>query len=141
LNLKVVFDYAIPLLVVCSLGFIVTYWWFIYVGGKSSRTDWFERNMMSWGHATGVAATGVLLQRVVDPDLKSRGIEDSGISDLFNRPLIIGLQVIPPIVMSVMPIMGGTVLTWGIFGIVAIMWLIAYKFNWWVPSQKLMKYR
>lgn len=27
-----------------------------------------------WGHATGVAATGVLLQRVVDPDLKSRGI-------------------------------------------------------------------
>ena len=45
LNLKVVFDYAVPLLVVCSLGFIITYWWFIYVGGKSSRTDWFERNM------------------------------------------------------------------------------------------------
>ena len=141
LNLKVVFDYAVPLLVVCTLGFIVTYWWFIYVGGKSSRLDWFERNMMVWGHATGVAATGVLLQRVVDPDLKSRGIEDSGISDLFNRPLIIGLQVIPPIVMSVMPIIGGAVLTWSIFGIVAIMWLVAYKFKWWVPSQKLMKYR
>jgi glutamate:Na+ symporter, ESS family len=141
LNLKVVFDYAIPLLVVCSLGFIITYWWFIYVGGKSSRTDWFERNMMVWGHATGVAATGVLLQRVVDPDLKSRGIEDSGISDLFNRPLIIGLQVIPPIVMSVMPAIGGSVLTWSIFGIVAVMWVIAYKFNWWVPTQKLMKYR
>jgi len=141
LNLKVVFDYAVPLLVVCTLGFIVTYWWFIYVGGKASRTDWFERNMMCWGHATGVAATGVLLQRVVDPDLKSRGIEDSGISDLFNRPLIIGLQVIPPIVMSVMPIIGGAVLTWSIFGIVAITWLVAYKFKWWVPSQKLMKYR
>jgi glutamate:Na+ symporter, ESS family len=141
LNLKVVFDYAVPLLVVCTLGFIVTYWWFIYVGGKSSRLDWFERNMMVWGHATGVAATGVLLQRVVDPDLKSRGIEDSGISDLFNRPLIIGLQVIPPIVMSVMPIIGGAVLTWSIFGIVAIMWLVAYKFKWWVPSKKLMKYR
>ena len=141
LNLKVVFDYAVPLLVVCSLGFIITYWWFIYVGGKSSRTDWFERNMMVWGHATGVAATGVLLQRVVDPDLKSRGIEDSGISDLFNRPLIIGLQVIPPIVMSVMPAIGGSVLTWSIFGIVAVMWIIAYKFNWWVPAQKLMKYR
>lgn len=141
LNLKVVFDYAVPLLVVCSLGFIITYWWFIYVGGKSSRTDWFERNMMVWGHATGVAATGVLLQRVVDPDLKSRGIEDSGISDLFNRPLIIGLQVIPPIVMSVMPAIGGSVLTWSIFGIVAVMWIIAYKFNWWAPAQKLMKYR
>lgn len=54
--------------------------------GKSSDEDWFERNMMVWGHATGVAATGVLLQRVVDPELKSRGIEDSGIADVFTVP-------------------------------------------------------
>lgn len=141
LNLKVVFSYAVPLLAVCGIGFLVTWWWFIYVGGKSSRTDWFERNMMCWGHATGVAATGVLLQRVVDPDLKSRGIEDSGISDLFNRPLIIGLQVIPPIVMSMMPAVGGQIVTWACFGIVAIMWVAAYVFKWWVPSQKLQKYR
>lgn len=141
LNLKVVFAYAVPLLVVCGLGFLITYWWFIYVGGKSSRTDWFERNMMCWGHATGVAATGVLLQRCVDPDLKSRGIEDTGIADLFNRPLIIGLQVIPPMIMTIMPAMGGHITTWGIFGILAIMWIVAYKLKWWVPSQKLQKYR
>lgn len=140
LNLKVVFDYAIPLLVVCSIGFIITWIWFIYIGGKSSKEDWFERNMMCWGHATGVAATGVLLQRVVDPDLKSRGIEDSGISDLFNRPLIIGLQVIPPIIMSINPILGGHVVTWGIFAIMFILWVVAYKMKWWIPSQKLKKY-
>ena len=43
--------------------------------------------MMVWGHATGVAATGVLLQRVADPEMKSRGIEDSGVADIFNRPM------------------------------------------------------
>ena len=141
LNLSVVLDYAGPLLIVCTIGFIVTWLWFIYVGGKSSPRDWFERNMMCWGHATGVAATGVLLQRIVDPDLKSRGIEDSGISDLFNRPLIIGLQVIPPIVMSVFPIIGGHIVTWVILGIVIFMWLIAWKLKWWIPSLKLKKYR
>lgn len=141
LNLSVVLNYAVPLLVVCGIGFIITFWWFIYVGGKSSREDWFERNMMCWGHATGVAATGVLLQRVVDPDLRSRGIEDSGIADLFNRPLIIGLQVLPPIIMSLFPIKGGHIVTWVSLGIVLFMWIIAWKLKWWVPSQKLKKYK
>jgi len=140
LNLAVVMDYAVPLLVVCGIGFLINWWWFISIGGKSSKEDWFERNMMVWGHATGVAATGVLLQRIVDPDLKSRGIEDSGISDLFNRPIIIGLQVIPPIIMSTMPAIGGHIVTWGIFGVVAVMWIIAFLLKWWVPSMKLKTY-
>jgi ESS family glutamate:Na+ symporter len=141
LNLKVVLSYAGPLFVVCVVGFLITWWWFLFIGGKSSRMDWFERNMMCWGHATGVAATGLLLQRVVDPDLKSRGIEDSGIADIFNRPIIIGLQVIPPILMNLNPATGGVITTWASFAIVAVMWLIAWKFKWWVPSQKLMRYK
>ncbi|AYZ72890.1 sodium:glutamate symporter [Fusobacterium necrophorum subsp. funduliforme] len=141
LNLSVVLDYLGPLLIVCGIGFLITWWWFIYIGGKSSREDWFERNMMCWGHATGVAATGVLLQRVVDPDLKSRGIEDSGIADLFNRPLIVGLQVIPPIVMNILPNFGAHIVTWGIFMIVLVMWIIAWKLKWWIPSQKRKIYR
>ncbi|MDR3258406.1 MAG: sodium:glutamate symporter [Fusobacteriaceae bacterium] len=140
LNLKVVLDYAVPLLAVCVMGFLVTWWWFIYVGGKSSREDWFERNMMVWGHATGVAATGVLLQRVVDPDLKSRGIEDSGISDLFNRPIIIGLQVVPPIIMNLFPGKGGHITTWVIVAVVVVLWIFAYALKWWVPSQKIKTY-
>lgn len=141
LKLSVVLDYAGPLLIVCLAGFLVNWLWFIYIGGKSSFNDWFERNMMVWGHATGVAATGLLLQRIVDPDLKSRGIEDSGIADIFNRPLIIGYQVIPPILMSLYPKTGGVIVTWVTFAIVAAMWIIAYKFGWWVPSMKLKKYR
>ena len=57
--------YAVPLIVVCVAGFLVTFLWFMLVGAKSSPYDWFERNMMVWGHATGVAATGVLLSALL----------------------------------------------------------------------------
>ena len=97
--------------------------------------------MMMWGHATGVAATGVLLQRVVDPDLKSRGIEDSGISDIFNRPIIIGLQVIPPILITTMGTAGSWIVTVACFAMVAVMWIVAWMTKGWVAGRKLEKYR
>ena len=92
--------------------------------------------MMVWGHACGVAATGVMLQRVVDPELKSRGIEDSGLSDLFNRPIIIGLQIIPPILMTAVPIFGPHVVTWACFAIVAVMLIVARALKWWCPPAR-----
>lgn len=136
LKLSVVVKYAVPLLVVCAAGFVINWVWFLVVGKYSSPKDWFERNMMVWGHATGVAATGVMLQRVVDPDLKSRGIEDSGIADLFNRPIIVGLQVIPPLVMTSMAAAGVHIVTWVTFAIVVVMSVIAYVFKWWCPFAK-----
>lgn len=141
LNLTVVMNYAVPLIVLSLIGFISTWFWFIWIGGKSSEEDWFERNMMMWGHATGVAATGVLLQRVVDPDLKSRGIEDSGISDIFNRPIIIGLQVVPPLLITTMGTTGSWVITIACFVIVAIMWVAAWMAKGWLPGRPLKKYR
>ena len=141
LNLSVVMEFAVPLIVVCAAGLLINWFWFIIVGGKSSDEDWFERNMMVWGHATGVAATGVLLQRVVDPELKSRGIEDSGIADVFNRPIIIGLQVIPPILIVNMGTTGSWIVTGACFAIVAVMWIFAYFTKGWVPGRRLKTYR
>ncbi len=133
LKTGVVIKYAVPLLVICAAGLITNWIWFLVIGKYSSVKDWFERNMMVWGHACGVAATGVMLQRIVDPELKSRGIEDSGISDLLNRPIIIGLQIIPPLLMSAVPVFGPHLVTWGCFGIVGVMGIIAYVFKWWRP--------
>lgn len=134
LKLGIVIKYAVPLLVVCVAGFLINWLWFLLIGKYSSPKDWFERNMMVWGHACGVAATGVMLQRVVDPELKSRGIEDSGISDLFNRPIIVGLQVVPPIIMTSMVSLGPHIVTWTCFAIVAVLFIIAYIFKWWRPD-------
>lgn len=132
-RLSVVANYITPLIILFGFGFLINWIWFLLVGKYTSKTDWFERNMMVWGHATGVVATGVLLQRVVDPELKSRGIEDSGIADIINRPLIIGLQVLPPILLSA----GGFMLHVVPFGILLIMVLLLvlakYK-KWWTPG-------
>lgn len=133
LKTGVVIKYAVPLIIVCLAGFVTNWLWFQIVGKYASRKDWFERNMMVWGHACGVAATGVMLQRIVDPDLKSRGIEDSGISDLLNRPIIIGLQILPPLLMAAVPVLGPHAVTWACFGIVAAMLAVAYVFKWWCP--------
>jgi len=141
LNLAVVLDYAVPIIILTVIGFAITWFWFLFVGTKTSPFDWFERNMMCWGHATGVVASGVLLSRTVDPNMESRSIEDTGLSDLYNRPLIIGLQVIPPIIMSLMPSLGGHIVAWGILAVVGIMWISAYILKWWVPSREVKKYR
>ena len=129
-KISVILNYMVPLIILFASGFAMTWIWFLIVGKYTSKKDWVERNMMVWGHATGVVATGVLLQRVVDPELKSRGIEDSGISDIINRPIIIGLQVIPPILLT----MGGVwthITTWGIMAILVVMMFIAWKLKWW----------
>ena len=141
LNLTVVMSYKIPLIVTCGLGFLTTWLWFMFVGSKSSEEDWFERNMMVWGHATGVVATGVLLQRVVDPELKSRGIEDAGITDVFNLPIIIGFQVIPPFLICGLGTLGSWIVIIGGFALVAAMWYFAWKTKGWVADRPLKRYR
>ncbi|UZT82099.1 sodium/glutamate symporter [Caproicibacterium sp. BJN0003] len=140
LQLGIVVKYAVPLIVVCAAGFLTNWLWFHIVGKHSSPKDWFERNMMVWGHACGVAATGVMLQRICDPELKSRGIEDSGISDLINRPIIVGLQVIPPVLMTTMAAAGPHIVTWVCFAIVAVMGIVAYACKWWNPKSKVQTY-
>lgn len=138
-KISLVLQYFVPLIVTFVAGFAINILWFIVIGGKSSTEDWFERNMMVYGHATGVVATGILLQRIVDPDLKSRGMEDSGIADIINRPLIVALQVLPPILIS----QGGIwphAVTWSCIGIVVIMVVVSYKLKWWNPKLPLKKY-
>ena len=95
--------------------------------------------MMMWGHATGVCRHRCITAHVVDPDLKSRGIEDSGISDIFNRPIIIGLQVIPPILITTMGTAGSWIVTAACFAIVAVMWIVAWMTKGWVAGRKLEK--
>lgn len=138
-KISLVIQYLMPLLLLFGMGFLINWLWFIFVGGYSSEQDWFERNMMVFGHASGVVATGVLLQRVVDPELRSRGVEDSGIADIFNRPIIIALQVVPPILIA----NGGSwphIVTWTCLAAVALMLLISKKLKWWNPGGALKCY-
>lgn len=134
IRLDVVVAYFWPLVITFIVGFILNVIWFLWVSKYASPRDWFERGIMNYGRSNGVIATGVLLNRVVDPDQKSRGLEDTGITDLLNRPILIALQVLPPLFIS----FGGrwpiytTLIIWAVFIILTV---VALKLKWWTPGK------
>lgn len=134
LKLSTIATYAGPLIITFILGIVLNIVWFLGVSKYSSEKDWFERGIMNYGRSNGVVATGVLLNRVVDPDAKSRGLEDTGITDLLNRPVAIALQVLPPAICM------GTLSS--VYAMTGVMWLgfvvltvIALALKWWTPGK------
>ena len=134
LNLGVIQANLAPLAITFLIGFIINVLWFLRVSKYASSRDWFERGIMNFGRSNGVVATGVLLNRVVDPDQKSRGLEDTGITDLMNRPVAIVLQVLPPLFIS----MGGRYPLYTTIVIIAgflVLTILALVFKWWTPGK------
>lgn len=123
-----------PLLITFALGLIINVVWFLWVGKYTSTKDWFERGIMNYGRSNGVVATGVLLNRVVDPDQVSRGLEDTGITDLINRPILIALQVLPPLLISLGRNWAwySTGMMWATFIILTVIALVR---KWWTPGK------
>ena len=71
MNLKALADNIVPILIVSIvlMVFMVLYS-LVYARGIFGK-DWFENAMMTYGMYTGVAATGMLLLKVCDPEAKS----------------------------------------------------------------------
>ncbi|MEE0839795.1 MAG: sodium/glutamate symporter [Acutalibacteraceae bacterium] len=71
LNLKAIASNIVPIAVtsVLLLVFMVVY--SLYYARGIFGNDWFENAMMTYGMYTGVAATGMLLLKVCDPESKS----------------------------------------------------------------------
>lgn len=123
-----------PLLITFVLGLTVNILWLLWVSKYTSSQDWFERGIMNFGRSNGVVATGVLLCRVVDPEMRSRALEDTGITDLMNRPIAIALQVLPPLFLA----RGGrwTMMTvWAMTGGFLLLTIIALVLKWWTPGK------
>lgn len=139
IDINVVITYAVPLLVTIVAAFALNWAWFLFVGGHTSPQDWFERNLMVWGQACGVLATGILLERIVDPEQKAFAVEDTGFANLVSRPVITFLTVMPPILMGLFPLVASHVLGWGCVAATAAILLVGYKFQWYTPGGPLKK--
>lgn len=74
---------------------------------------WFEKQIFTWGWATGSVATGIALLRIVDPELESGTVEDFGYAYL---PLI----PIEGAAVAVAPLLVIAGLSW----VVVAIWLI-----------------
>jgi ESS family glutamate:Na+ symporter len=64
--------------------------------------DWFERAVIEFGQATGVAASGLLLLRMADPDDQSEALQAFSIKQLLLQPLLAGgvITVVAPLAIA-----------------------------------------
>lgn len=139
IDINVVITYAMPLVVTSIAAFALNWIWFIYIGGYTSPKDWFERNMIVWGQACGVLATGILLERIVDPEQKAYALEDTGFANLVMRAPIIFLTAFPPIMMGIWPETGSIVLAWGCLLATVVILAAGYKMKVYTPGGPLPK--
>ncbi|AAP99828.1 MULTISPECIES: sodium/glutamate symporter [Prochlorococcus] len=74
------------------------------------RKQWFERSIIEFGNATGVAASGILLLRLADPRDQTNTLPIFSIKQLFVQPLLSGgvITVIAPLAIMKFGLTGWT---------------------------------
>ncbi|MBF6082864.1 sodium:glutamate symporter [Nocardia cyriacigeorgica] len=79
-----------PFLLLAGTGLIWTLGAFIFLARRMLPDFWFERGIADVGQAMGVTSTGLILLRVVDPDLKTPAYQAFGYKQLILEPFFGG---------------------------------------------------
>ncbi|SIS39614.1 sodium/glutamate symporter [Salimicrobium flavidum] len=90
ISLAVIGEYFIPflLLAVAGIGWNVVA--FQMFAKKMIPTYWFERGIGDFGQSMGITATGLLLMRIVDPNVETPALEAFGYKQLIYEPFLGG---------------------------------------------------
>jgi ESS family glutamate:Na+ symporter len=133
IKLGVVLEYWQPLLLMSTFGVLYAVALFWYIGRRIFRNFWFERSIFVYGWNTGVVAIGITLLRIVDPQLRTRTLEDFGLAYTLISFFGIGvLVVLPPLVASGIVVGPALVLT---VAFVATIFLSRFLIGWFpVPA-------
>ncbi len=124
IRISVVLKYLVPILILTILGIVFCLIYLFYISRKLFRNYWFERGIFIYGWSTGVVAIGVTLLRIVDPEYKSRTLEDYGMAYVFLSFIEIGLiAILPTLIVSGYSLLTGTVC----FVIAGIILYICYR--------------
>ncbi len=90
-------EYLAPLIILLVVGLIATLGYVFYMAKVMMRNHWFEKAIFTWGWFTGTMAMGIALLRVVDPEMKSRCLDNYALAYLFIAPVEICLITFAPI--------------------------------------------
>lgn len=99
LPVKAVMEYAVPIIVMCVLGFVATYLFIFKLQDSLFKGDYaFERSIIAWGCGTGVMITGMMLLKICDPNYETPALADFSmgfsllsLSGLITSPITIGV--------------------------------------------------
>lgn len=79
-SIPVIIKYALPFGLLMLFGILLCIFTMRFLGPAMNNESWFERCLFAWGAYTGVVATGFVLLRIVDPDNKSKCLNDVAIT-------------------------------------------------------------
>ena len=96
IKISVVIKYFVPIIIFTLIGTIFCILFLTMVSRKLFRNFWFERGIFIFGWSTGVVAIGVTLLRIVDPEFKSKTLEDYGMAYVIMSFVEIGLIALLP---------------------------------------------
>ena len=116
----VVVDYWQPLLVLFVIGLALALFLGLVVAPRVMTDAWFEKQLFTWGWATGAVATGVAMLRIVDPKLKSGTMEQFGVAYIPVVPVEIAAVSFVPLLL-IAGLSWAVVGIWGAIAIAAIL--------------------
>jgi len=90
LSLEVIGNNFIPFLLLAAVATAWNIFAFLYLGPRLIPNHWFERGLGDFGQATGMAATGLLLMKVADPEQKTPALEGFGYKQILFEPFFGG---------------------------------------------------
>lgn len=96
IKISVVLKYLVPLIIISIIGVVFCVLYLYFVVRKLYHQFWFERGIYIFGWSTGVVAIGVTLLRIVDPEYKSKTLEEYGMAYVFMSFIEIGLIALLP---------------------------------------------
>ncbi len=110
LDLHLLFENWIPLLVLALSGLMWNLLGMFAFAKVLFKEHWFERSLIEFGNATGVAASGILILRLADPRDNTNTLPIFSIKQLFLQPLLSGgfITVIAPLSIMKIGITGWT---------------------------------
>lgn len=135
IKITVIIDYALPLLLLISVGFILVFLTVFPLGYLMNRYSWFERSIFVYGYSTGVFAIGFVLLRIVDPNNRSKTLEDSAITPLTSFLEIIAWSAFPAMLIAGK----GWWIVWITLALTIITFIIAIVTKLWWPKIPLNK--
>ncbi|ALX48838.1 sodium/glutamate symporter [Lentibacillus amyloliquefaciens] len=89
-SLDVIGQYLVPFLLLSLVGIIWNVLGLFFIGPRMIPSYWFERGIGDFGQSMGITATGLLLMRVADPEMKSPAYEGFGYKQLVFEPFLGG---------------------------------------------------
>ncbi|MFV0497553.1 MAG: sodium/glutamate symporter [Candidatus Fimivivens sp.] len=100
IKITVIIEYALPLTILTAAGFLCVFLTMIPFGYRINKDSWFERSLFCYGYCCGVFAIGFVLLRIVDPNNKSKTIEDTAMTPFLNFIEIFFWSIIPALLIS-----------------------------------------